>query len=150
MTKEISDIIQGLASGYFVELTAPMVKNWLTTAFTSKPDLAEKFKNAKTTQEFESATKELTAVIEALAGEGKIQVDKANIDAIKGITFDHQHGTVTIKGSTLQAQNISLGGSGSGTTKLTNTTSQTPGTKIELKGDAQIIMTGNARIDQKG
>ena len=122
----------------------------MISAFTSNPDLAVKFKNAKTTQEFESATKELTAVIEALAGEGEIQVDQATIEAIKGITFDHQHGTVTIKGSTLQAQNISLGGSGSGTTTLTNTTSQTPGTKIELKGGAKIIMTGNARIDQNG
>ncbi|TRX25544.1 hypothetical protein FNW25_08915 [Flavobacterium franklandianum] len=150
MTPETLEIIQGLVSGYFVELTTPVLKNWLTSAFTSQPELAEKFKNAKTSQEFEAATEELTSVIEALAGEGKIEVDQATIEAIKGITFDHQQGTVTIMGSTLKAQNISLGGTGSGITTLTNTISQTPGTRIELKGGAQIIMTGNARIDQKG
>jgi hypothetical protein len=150
MTKETLDIIQSLLSGYFVELTAPVLKGWLTKAFTTKPELTEKFKTAKNLNDIEAATKELTAVIEALAGDGQIEVNGALIEALKGITFNHQNGTVTIKGSTLNANAISFGGVGIGSTNITNTTSQTPGTRIQIIGNASITITGNARIDQKG
>lgn len=148
MTTETLNMIQSLLSGYFVDLTAPALKGWLISAFKAKPSLAEKFKNAKTPSEFEEATEEFTSTIEALAGEGKIELDKATIESIKGIKFDHQQGTIIIKGSTLQAKDISLGGSGSGITRLTNTTSQTTGTRIEIGGGAQIIISGNATIRQ--
>lgn len=151
MTPETLSLINGLLTSYFVEYSAPIVLDSLEKIFTRKPEVVQQFQDASSMEELEEATKELRAVIEVLAKDGEIEIDKVIFEALDGILFNHQDGKILINGSEFKSQDLKLGGKGIGSTTITNSISETPHTKINVQGNgSNITIKGNAQINQKG
>ena len=91
---------------------------------------------------------EMPARVGAAAASGNVGVDGAVLAAVRGIRFDHQHGTVNISGAWIQAPVLQTGGTGAGTTKITGTRLTSAGTAIDIGKGASMVMTGNAKITQ--
>ncbi len=92
---------------------------------------------------------EAIGIIDAKAGTGKIDIDDTLLNAMRGIRFDHQNGTVQIAGSTITAPLLSTGGKGSGKTSIKGgTTLKSAGTQIDIGRGASIEISGDAEIRQ--
>lgn len=99
----------------------------------------------------EALFKEAVGVLIAEADHGKITVDGATLTALRGIKFDHQHGTVEIGNAKVSAAVLATGGGVAATGKTTvgsNTILQSQGTAIHIGQGAAIVMTGGAKIVQ--
>lgn len=143
-----SQILVSLATNYFTNFTAPVIQNLFQTVFQIRPALENELKEAKTTQDFERIFREAVGVIDAQAGTGSISVDSTFLEALRGIRFDHQNGSVTIAGSRVHAPILRTGGTGNGQTVITDSVLKSQGTQIDIGKGASIQITGNARIDQ--
>lgn len=142
-------ILTSLATGYFVNFTSVSVTNFFQKAIDLEPLLEEEIQSARTPEDFEKVFKEAIGVIDAAAGSGKIDVNDALLEAIKGIKFDHQNGTVIIQGSRIQAPILQTGGKGTGHTTIGgNTSLKSQGTEIRIGKGASIKISGNANIRQ--
>ena len=143
-------IITGLATNYFSHFTAPAVQKFFQTAFQKKPSLENDLKQAKSPDEFVRIFREAAGVIDAAAGSGAIAIDGALLEAARGARFDHQHGTVEIGGSAIQAPILQTGGTAgaSGSTHITDSSLKSGGTRIDIGKGASIRMTGGASIKQ--
>ncbi len=119
-----------------------------------RPDLefaAQKAAAINNPREIDKVFQEAIGVIIADAESGAISVDGATISALRGVKFDHQHGTVTIGDTTISAAALVTGGSDGATGKTelgANTKLSTKDTSIEIGHGASITMTGGARIVQ--
>jgi hypothetical protein len=119
-----------------------------------RPDLeaaAQKAAASNNPREIDKVFQEAIGVIIAEAASGAINVDGATIAALRGVKFDHQHGTVTIGNTTVSASVLVTGGSAGATGKTEiggNTKLSTKGTSIEIGQGASITITGGARIEQ--
>jgi hypothetical protein len=103
--------------------------------------------SARIARVFEAAV----GVILVNAKNGSVKIDGGTITALKGIKFNHQHGTVTMGDATVRSEVLVTGGSAgaTGTTNvLGNTILQSKGTSIEIGGGASIVITGDAQIIQ--
>ncbi len=151
MEQIISNIIAGIASGMLANFSTDAVKKFFLTVFSEKPELEEKLKSTETISDIEQIFREAVGVIDACAKEGDINVDGGLLEALRGIKFDHAHGTVNIAGATLKAQVLVTGG-GAGATGQTvigeNTEMKSQGTSIQLGEGCSIVMTGDASIKQ--
>lgn len=143
-----ASIIASLATNYFTQFTAPVIEGFFAAAFERKPSLEVDLRNARTPQDFDRVFREAVGVIDAAAGDGSISVDGAFLSALRGIRFDHQHGTVTILGSTLSAPILQTGGSDAGVTTISAATLKSQGTAMQVGKGASIVITGNASIRQ--
>ncbi len=146
-----TSIITGIASGMLANFSTDAVKHFFTAAFSVKPELEEKLKLANTSSDIEAIFREATGVIDAVAGAGNITIDGALLEAMRGIRFDHAHGTVNIAGTTIKSQVLVTGGSASATGKTViggNTEMKSQGTSIQLGEGCSIVMTGGASIKQ--
>ena len=148
MDQIIQGVLIGLATNYFSGFTQQYVIDFFKKAIVIKPNLKLDLLNAKNNQDIDRIFKDAVGVIDAQADTGSVEVDQNFLTAIKGIRFDHQHGKVTISGSTINAPELRTGGSGTGLTFITNTTMESAGTKIQVGVGASIKMTGNAKITQ--
>ena len=146
-----AQIIASLGSSYFVHFTAPIVERFFSTIFRLKPDLENRLRSAVTTEDIDQIFREAIGIIDANAGVGTIEVDRALVEAIRGIRFDHASGIVTISGSTISAPVLVTGG-GSGATGQTDigggTEMKSKGTSIKIGENASIKISGNAQIKQ--
>jgi hypothetical protein len=144
-----TNLITNIAASYFANFSYPVVQGFFQKALQLKPALEQGLKQAKTTQDIEKVFNEATGVILANAGNGGIEINSTFMEAIRGIKFDHQNGTVTIQGSTIEAPVLQTGGSGAGNTHIGGGTSlKSAGTRIDVGDGASIHMTGNAKIIQ--
>ena len=144
-------IVTSLGTNYFTHFTADKVQQFFATAFKLKPSLEKDLLNAKTSIEIEKIFKEATGVIDANAGSGILNIDKALLEAVRGIRLDHAHGQVVMNNTTLKSQVIQTGGSeySTGTTNLLGgTTLKTDGTEISIGHGASITLSGGAKITQ--
>lgn len=144
-------ILTGLATNYFAGFTMPVIQRFFDEAFRRKPSLEDDLRRAASTADFERVFREAVGVIDAAAGSGSIAVDSAFLSAVRGIRFDHQHGTVTIQGTTMTAPLIQTGGTdrSRGVTKLgANTALNSGGTSIQIGEGCSITISGNASIRQ--
>lgn len=142
-------LLQGLATGYFTGFTVPVIQKFFSTAFQFRPSLENDLRNAKSINDFEKVFNEAVGVIDAQAGNGFISIDGGFLNAIRGIRFDHNNGTVFINGSTIKAPILQTGGTnGIGQTTITNANLNSQGTEIQIGSGASIIMTGGASIRQ--
>ncbi len=113
--------------------------------------LGDRGQNAASHGDFERVFREAVGVVDAAAGSGSIAVDSAFLSAVRGIRFDHQHGTVTIQGTTMMAPLIQAGGTtGSrGVTRLgANTALNSGGTSTQIGEGCSITISGDASIRQ--
>lgn len=130
------------------------VKKVFSALSSSHPELNERAKAAQVasnTLEVERIFQEAVGVIIAEADSGQISVESSAIAALRGIKFDHQHGTVQIGKSTLKATVLITGGGVGATGQTTisgNTTLASQGTSIRVGDGASIVMTGGAFIKQ--
>lgn len=119
-----------------------------------RPDLeaaAQKAAAQNDVREIDRIFQEAIGVIVADAGSGAIKIDGATIQALRGVKFDHQHGTVMIGNTTVSANVLVTGGSvnSTGTTTIDgNTRLASKGTAIEVGHGAKIVISGNSRIEQ--
>jgi hypothetical protein len=116
-----------------------------------RPQLETELQSATTPKEIEKVFQEAVGVIIAEANDGKIEIDGATMSALRGIKFDHQHGTVTIGDAVIAAETLITGGSAgaTGTTDIKgNTRLASKGTAIEVGKGAAIKITGGAKIKQ--
>lgn len=141
-------VITSLATGYFVNFSTPVVKKFFEKVIALRPSLEQDLKSAKTSQDFDRIFQEAVGVIDATAGSGSIDIDQSFLEAVRGMRFDHQNGIVTIQGSKLKAPILQTGGTGKGETTISGTTMESQGTKIDVGGNAQIKIKGNAQIQQ--
>lgn len=144
-------ILTSLATSYFTAFTSDVVKNFFTTAIRLKPSLEKDLQNATTSEALEAVFAEATGVIDANASSGAIAVDGALLEAVRGIRFDHSHGKVTIRESTLAAAVVITGGSAcsSGQTIIGGQTElRSKGTSIKVGRGASMKISGGARIKQ--
>jgi hypothetical protein len=143
-------IITEIAAGYFTHFTAPAVQRFFEAAFEGRPSLEEDLKKAQSPDEFVRIFREAAGVIDAAAGTGRIEVDRALLEAARGARFDHQHGTIQIGGSTIQAPILQTGGGvgATGSTHITDSSLKSQGTRIDIGKGASIRMTGGATIKQ--
>jgi hypothetical protein len=118
-------IVLGLATNYFTNFTTPVIENFFAEVFRRKPSLENDLKNATTPADLERIFREAVGVMDAAAGSGNIDVDGGFLTALRGIQFDHQHGKVTIQGTTLKAPVLFTGGKvgSTGTTHIGGSTS---------------------------
>jgi len=145
-----SSIITGLATSYFTHFTAPVVGRFFEEVFRRRPALEQELKGAKTTYDLERVFRDAVGVIDAAADTGAIDIDSAFLSALRGIRFDHQHGTVVILGSTLSAPVLITGGTAgsSGITHISDSVLKSAGTQINIGRGASIRMSGGASIRQ--
>ena len=144
-------IITDIASGILANFSTDAVKHFFTSAFSVKPELENKLQSAKTNTDIEAIFREAVGVIDATAGNGDITIDGALLEALRGIRFDHAHGTVNISGATISSQVLVTGGSSASTGKTViggNTEMKSQGTKIKVGNGCSIEMTGGASIKQ--
>lgn len=140
------NILTGLAVNYFADFTAPVVKSFFTRAFSIDPSLEQKLKEARSTTDFEEIFKEAVGLIDAEAGTGEVNVDRAFLEALRGIRFDHENGGVIIKSSQMRAPVLQVGGTGNGQTKITGSVLKAGGSQFHIGQNAEIKITGNAQI----
>lgn len=138
--------IMSVVANYLSNFSYPIVEKFFKKVFQIKPDLEQKFKGAKSNQEFGEVLKEAVGVIEANAGTGSIDVDNSLLLALKHINFDHQNGSVSIKDSALRAPTIQVGGIGNGKTTITNPNLRANGSGIFGGNNTGIVIEGNAGI----
>lgn len=146
-----TSILTGIASSILANFSTDAIKSLFAKAFELKPELEEQLKTAKNNQDIELIFKEAVGVIDANADKGNIVVDNGLLEALRGIRFDHAHGTVTISGTQIKSKVLKTGGSSSLTGKTTikdNTIMKSQGTSISVGKGASIIMTGGANIIQ--
>ena len=86
--------------------------------------------------------------IKLLADTGSIKIKGTLLEALDKITVNSQQGFILIDGTKITASQIRLSSEIGGVTILTDTVSETKGTKIDIGKGAQIKIEGNARIDQ--
>ena len=144
-------ILTSLATSYFTAFTSDAVKQLFATAFRLKPSLEKELQAATTSEALDRVFAEATAVIDANAASGSIDIDGALLEAIRGIRFDHAQGRVTISNSTLAARILITGGSAgsSGQTVIGGQTElKSQGTSIKIGTGASIKITGDANIRQ--
>jgi hypothetical protein len=144
-------ILTGLATNYFTGFTLPVIQGFFQKAINLEPSLEDDIRQARTPSDFEKVFQDAVGVIDAAAGSGSIDIDSAFLTAIRGIRFDHQHGTVTIQGTTMKAPIIKTGGAGgsTGVTELgADTSLQSGGTSIEIGNGCGITISGDASIEQ--
>lgn len=101
--------------------------------------------SARVEKVFEAAV----GVLLVNAANGSVNIDGATITALRGIKFNHEHGTVTMGDTTVRSDVLVTGGSvgATGTTNvLGNTALQSRGTSIEIGNGASIVITGDAQI----
>lgn len=144
----ISSILTSVATGYFVNFSTSMVKTVFKKIIDIEPSFSRDLLNAKTSIDFEKVFSKTVGIIDALAGRGTIEVDSSFLSALRGIRFNHQDGTVEIEGSVITAPIISTGGKGKGTTRITDTSLKSRGTKIDVNKNASIKISGDAEIQQ--
>jgi hypothetical protein len=143
-----------LAMGLATSATYDGIKAAFQYVASKRPDLekdAQEAAASKNQQKIQQVFESAIGIILAEAKTGSIKVDGATLTALRGIKFDHQHGTVTIGDTTISAAVLVTGGSAGATGKTTlggNTTLATKGTKIEIGKGAFIEMTGGAKIEQ--
>ncbi len=144
-------IITGIASGILANFSTDAVKHLFVSAIAVNPELEDKIKGAKTSADIELIFQEAVGVIDAYADKGNITIDGGLLEALRGIRFDHAHGTVNISGATL-ASTILVSGGDSGSTGKTvigdNTSMKSQGTSINVGNSCSITMTGGASITQ--
>jgi hypothetical protein len=131
--------------------TTDSIKALFRTAVNLQPAIAEKMRTATSTQDVEQIFREAVGVIDAQAGTGAISIDGALLAALRGIRFDHAHGTVSIGNTTVKAPVFVTGGQAGATGTTTvegNTRLKSQGTQIDVGKGAQIKLTGNAQIKQ--
>ena len=146
-----TSIITGFTSGMLANFSTDAVKHFFTSVFSIKPELETKLQAAKTPVDVEAIFREAVGVIDASAGNGNITIDGALLEALRGIRFDHAHGTVNIAGTTISSQLLVTGGSSAATGKTVigeNTQMNSQGTSIQLGKGCSIVMTGGASIKQ--
>ena len=144
-------ILTGISSGILANFSTDAIKHLFEQVFKLKPDLEEQLKNAKSSVDIEAIFQEAVGVIDANAANGHIVVDGGLLEALRGIRFDHAHGTVTISGTQIKSDVLQTGGSASSTGKTIikdNTTMKSKGTSISIGKGASITMTGGATITQ--
>jgi len=144
-------ILTGISSGILANFSTDTIKHLFKQVFELKPDLEEELKNAKSSVDLEAIFREVVGVIDANASNGHIAVDGALLEALRGIRFDHAHGTVTISGTQIKSDILQTGGSASSTGQTIikdNTTMKSKGTSISIGKGASITMTGGATITQ--
>lgn len=143
--------LTNIACGVLANFSTDAVKAFFSKAIGFKPSLEQAIQQARTSKEIELIFKEAVGVIDASAGTGSIGIDRALIEAIRGIRFDHEHGVVHISGSTIQAPVLVTGGGITATGKTTvggNTILKSEGTSISVGSGCSIVMTGGAKITQ--
>ncbi len=150
MSPLTQQLLEQLALAYFAQYSGEAVLRLFDNCFAKAPALEPQLHAAKTPKDYENLFAGVLGVIDANAGDGKISIDKALVEALRKIRFDHAKGTVTIDGSTISAPTITTGGSlgAGGQTNITDSELNTPGTSIKVGKGASINITGSARIDQ--
>ena len=143
-----------LAANFATHFSIQPLQKVFSAVAKAQPDLLERARNAETTgdiAEIDRIFQEAIGVIDAGAADGSIEIDGATLTALKGIRFDHEHGQVTIEGSTVFAPVLTTGGhaGSTGTTEIGgNTSLKSQGTEIKVGAGAAIKMTGGAQIKQ--
>ncbi len=88
--------------------------------------------------------------IKVLAGTGSIEIEGVLLEALNKITVNSQQGIITTgDGTVIKASQIRLSSETGGELTLTDTVSETNGTRIDIGKEAQIKIKGDAKIDQK-
>ena len=142
-------IVTSIATGYFVNFTTSTVKDLFEKAFKVKPSLENELQCATTSEDFEKVFEEAVGVIDLASEEGKIEVNKSLLEALRGIRFDHKNGIVIIQGTALKAPVLQTGGKGTGMTSIKgNSELESEGTRISVGEGAYIEISGNAWIRQ--
>lgn len=151
MDPVIISILTNIATGMLANFSTDTVKGLFEKVFEIKPELEEKLKEAKSSKDVELVFKEAIGVIDANADKGNITVDGGLLEALRGIRFDHAHGTVNISNTEVKSEVLVTGGSASSTGTTTikdNTILKTKGTSISVGNGCSITMTGGATITQ--
>lgn len=145
-----ANFIVSVCGGILANYSTEAIKRFFGKATELDPSLEPKIQQMRSYADVDEVFRQAVGVIDANAGTGLIDVDAALLTAIRGIRFDHAQGTVTIDGSTITGPVIQFGGNtgSTGQTTITDTESKTAGTSIKVSGDAQIRISGNARIRQ--
>ena len=144
-------IVTSIATGILANFSTDAVKKFFNTAFLIKPELEQELKTARTSNDIEAIFKEAVDVIDASASSGEIRVNGAILEALRGIRFDHEHGTVNISGTRISSKVLVTGGGRNATGKTTigeNTEMKSQGTSIQVGQGCSIVMTGGATIRQ--
>lgn len=143
-------IITSLATGYFVNFSTPVIKDFFEKAVAIDPEIENSLQKASTPDHFEKVFKDAINVIDIAVNNGSVEIDGGFLEALRGIRFDHNSGTVNIAGTTLKSEIIVTGGSkdSTGKTTISNTQMSTKGTSISVNGNAKIVISGNASIKQ--
>ena len=151
MDPVVSAFVASYAAGILANFSVDAVKAFFSAAVRWEPSLSKKMEAATTLQDVEQIFKVAVGVIDAQAGSGKIEVDSTLLTAIRGIRFSHGQGTVRIGNTTVSAPVLVTGGQpgATGTTTIDgNTRLKSKGTQINVGGEAQIKITGDASITQ--
>ncbi len=144
-------LLMGLVTGYFTHFSSPAIEGLFSKVFERGPDLEDRLRAARATEEIEEVFREAVGVIDASAGDGAIKVDRSLLEAIRGIRFDHAAGTVMVASSTLSAPVLVTGGStgATGVTEIRDGSElKSKGTSIKVGQGALITASGGARIIQ--
>ena len=94
------------------------------------------------------ATLDAIGQIKLLAGTGSIEINGAALEALNRITVNSEQSFIWVDGAKIKASRIRLSSETGGELNLTDTTSESKGTRIDIGKGAQIKIKGNARIDQ--
>jgi len=150
MDEAIGEFISNLGVKLLEKYQESQISNLFRYAIEKKPELENSIKNAKNSQDVENLFEEIIGIIDADAGDGSIEIDKAIITAMKCASFNHSNGTIVIDGSTISASVLVTGGaSGSkGTTTIRDTTLKSKNTKIKVPKNGSIKMSGGSSIRQ--
>ena len=138
--------LMSVAANYFSSFSYPVVENFFKQVFNLKPEIEEELKNAKTITDFEKIFNDAVGVIDVQVNNGSISVDQSFLNAIKGIRFDHQNGTVSVSNSSLKAPVLQMGGTGHGQTTITGSKLSAGGSQVHVGGGASIKISGNASM----
>lgn len=148
MDPTTQSVLIGLMTNYVTSFTAPQITTFFRKVFELRPALEQRLKYAKKPTDFQEIFREATGIIEAAAGSGSIEIDQSILEALRGIRFDHQNGTIVIQGSVLKSGVLETGGSGNGTTAISGSRLKSQGTEMLVGSGATIKITGNAKIIQ--
>lgn len=151
MDPVVAAFVSSYAAGILANFSVDAVKALFSAAVRRKPSLSQKMQAATTLQDIEQIFKDAIGVIDAQAGSGEIEIDNALLTAMRGIRFNHAQGTVQIGNTTVSAPVLVTGGQpgATGTTTIAgNTRLKSKGTQIDVQGNAQIKITGDANIKQ--
>lgn len=143
MNDSTYQILVSLATGYFVNLTTPLLIDSFKKVFQAKPELEDALKTAKTSEDLEK----VFGTISALAGNGSLTIHESFLQALRDIQFDHQNGNVVIRGSKIHASRVYTGGTGQGQTEISNSVLKTQGAQVKCSGNGVIKMSGDAQIN---